>query len=474
MKTIFLTVALLLLILFGFEIAFNFLAIAFNYQDLLLYAGVGLVIYLMIRGVGSSLNKKFDKSINDFLSGRKNELFDDKKLLRTFGFLLIVLLPFLLYLLALALFAAIDFGLYGLIGVLYLPRIPIAILIGLGVVVIGTAIAVLIGIYHLFFPPRRKILGLEINKNEERKLWDITQIISKELQAKPIDKIVITPDSGVGVYLEGNLFQTIFGGGKRVLEVSLSSLHDLTIDEFKAILAHEYGHFSNRDTQWSSFTYTMGNSLLRTLESTPGPAKVKTGETNLAQIIVSLNPAYWFLLVYVKLYFKITAEFSRIREVMADKRAIELYGGEAFSRGLMKIATNDVIFNEIIQNDWVPKFLKEEKTISNFSKFMDLVYENVNENTINELKSEILSKSQTQSVFDSHPSLKTRVDYASRLNRGEEKDREKIDKLFDNWGDVNKKVADLYNLRLIYLLQKINQHQTPSGKQEMQTEGGKS
>jgi len=156
MKTLALLFSLLLLLLFGWGIVENFFAVAFHYQDLLLYAGVALVVYLIVSAVGGSLDKKFNKSVKDFLDGRKKELFDDKGLLRTFGLLLIVLLPFLLYLLAVALFAAIDFGLYGLLGIANLPRIPIAVPIGLGIVVIGTGIAILIGIYYLFFPPRKK------------------------------------------------------------------------------------------------------------------------------------------------------------------------------------------------------------------------------------------------------------------------------------------------------------------------------
>jgi len=328
MKILALLFAFLLLVLFGWDIIENFLVMAFHYQDLLLYTGVALIVYLILRAVGSSLDKKINQSVKDFLAGKKKELFNDKSLLCTFGLLLIVLFPFFLYLLAVALFAAIDFGLCGLLIISNLPRIPIRILIavpiGLGIVAIGTGIAILVGIYYLFFPPRRKTFGITIEKGKEKKLWEVTKGIAKEIQVKPIDKILITPDPGIGVYLEGNLFSTIFGGGKRVLEVGLPSLHDLTVDEFKAILAHEYGHFSNRDTQWNSFVYIVGNSLVSTLQATPGPARDESKEAGIiVRGIMSLNLAYWLLFIYVHLYFKITNGFSRIREVMADIRAIE-------------------------------------------------------------------------------------------------------------------------------------------------------
>lgn len=458
------------LLIFGFLILSNFTSIAFHWEDGLVFAIAGLVIYLIIRWIGGSLNKKFDSSIQSFLKGEKVRLFSDKGLLKTFGFLLIVLLPFLLYLLALALFAAIDFGLYGLIAISYAPRIPIALPIGLGIVVLGTGIAILIGIYYLFFPPKRKTLGIEVKQGEGKKLWDITKEIAKEIQAKQIDKIVITPDPGIGVYLEGNLFSTIFGGGKRVLEVGLPSLHDLSVDEFKAILAHEYGHFSNRDTQWSSFTYTVGNSLVRTLQATPGPSQNENEEGGMIRGIMSLNPAYWLLLLYVNLYFKITNGFSRIREVMADIRAMELYGGKAFSNGLLKVSTNDTIFSQVIQSEWVPQLLKEEKTISNFSKFMELVYKSLDKKLIDDFRTNLLQQSATHGVYDSHPALKIRIDYAKKFTEGEEKDKRTVSELFDDWDEINKKVAELYNLRLMYILQAYNAQPSTPEQQEQPAE----
>ena len=169
------------LLIFGFLILSNFTSIAFSWEDLLIFAIVGLIIYFLIFWIGSSLNKKFDSSVQNFLDGKKISLFSDKGLLKTFGFLLITLLPFLFYLLALALFAAIDFALYGLWAVSNLPRVPVGVLIGLAIVALGTGLAILIGFYYLFFPPKRKTLGITIGENEQKKLWDLTKEIAKEI-----------------------------------------------------------------------------------------------------------------------------------------------------------------------------------------------------------------------------------------------------------------------------------------------------
>lgn len=456
MKKIALFLALLLLLVFGYMIVFlNFLDFSFSWDDLLIYSIVGIIIYFLIRTVGKSLNKKFEKSVNSFLNNETQSLFNDKNLLRTFGFLLITLLPFLLYIFAVALFAAIDFGIYGLLGVSYLPRIPIAIIIGIAIVVIGTGLAVLIGIYHLFFPSKRKTLGIEIKTEDEKKLWKLLDEVAQELNAKKINKIIVTPSTGIGVYLDGSIFLTIFGGGKRVLEIGLPSLHNLEISEFKAILAHEYGHFSNKDTQWTPFTYAMGNSLINTFRATPGPSTKSNEEGDWVRGVVSLNPAYWLLLLYIKLYFGITSGFSRIREVMADVYSMELYGGRAFSDGLLKVATNDTIFSEIVEGKYLPDLLKEGKTITNFSVFMDLVYDSLDPKNTNDLKNNILEAGKSIGEFDSHPALKDRISYAKKFDSKESNNKEPVFTLFENWEEINKKVAELYNYRVITYIQSL-------------------
>ena len=252
------------------------------------------------------------------------------------------------------------------------------------------------------------------------------------------------------------------------MEISLSSLHGLTTDEFKAILAHEYGHFSNKDTQWSSYTYSMGNSLITTLRSMPGPSQDEKEEGGWIRLMMTLNPAYWLLLLYVMLYFKITNGFSRIREVMADIMAMRLYGGKAFGNGLLKVATNDFVFSEIIQSKWIPELLKEEKTISNFSKFMEIVFKGLEKKDVDELQNNILSSKQIHSAYDSHPALKMRIDYAKKFDDVQKQDKKPIGELFDDWDEINKRVADLYNLRLMYILRAYSA-QTDTAEQQAQS-----
>ena len=472
MKNIALIFSLLLTSIFGSLIISNFATFNFYWTDLIVYSIVGLIVYLLIMVVGSALDKKFNNSIQAFLDGKKEGLFDDKKLLRTFGLLLITLLPFLFYLQALAVFAAIDFAGYSYFSMANSGQIHIGITLGLVIVVIGTGIAILIGFYFMFFPPKRKTTGIIMNEREQQRLWGVSKEIAKEIKIKPINKIIVTSEPGICVYLEGNIFSTIFGRGKKVLEIGLPALHNLNITEFKAILSHEYGHFSHRDTQWSVFTYSMGTSLINSLRAMPGPKK--GSGWSLIRIIMTINPAYWLFLLYTMLYFKITNGFSRIREVMADIVAINLYGGKSFASGLMKVATNGMVYNEVIQPLWVSALLEHNLTIAYFSKSMEHFYSEMDNEELEELKTKILSMRQTHDIYDSHPALKIRIDYAMKFKDREvdieqpvefsnawvdlnkifddtKIDESPISELFNDWDGINEKTAELFNRHLSHM-----------------------
>jgi Zn-dependent protease with chaperone function len=432
-------------------VTFGFGSLGFHWLDFLIYVGAALLVYLIIWGIGSSLDRKFTASVKAFLDGQQESPFEDKSLLRLFGFLLIVLLPFLIYLLMLAFYSAALFAFYGFWLISIIRRVPIAVVAGLVIVVIGTGVGVIMGLYYLLRPPRRKTLGMEITKESEPAIWGITSEIAAALKAKPIDKIVVTPDPGIGVYLDGSILRTIAGGGHRVLEVGLPSVHGLTVDEFKSILAHEYGHFSNRDTQWSSFTYSMGSSLLSALRSVPGPPRGDGGSA-IVSIIMSINPAYWILFVFVRLYFRITNGFSRIREVMADVMAVRLFGGRAFAEGLKKVATNDAVFINVVHGQYVPKLIKEKKVIKDFSAAMETVYGQLDDAALEKIRQDILQRGGQTSPYDSHPALATRLDYAGRFEGSESKDGRLVSALFDHWAELNEGAARLYNMRLMALL----------------------
>lgn len=479
MKKLLLLLAMLISVLgVWWILTWNILPFAFNYQDFLFYAAMALISYLIIRWVGGSLNKKFNSIVDSFVRGNSLELKIDKGLFNTYGFLLISLLPFLIFLLLLSLFAAVSFSLYGLVIISEAPRIPIAVLLAFLVIPLGTLLGMIIGIYRLISPKTSEPLGIEAKRNENSKLWKLVDEVSFFLQTRAVDKIILTPEPGIGVYLKGSNISAVRGQGQRTLEIGLPSIDGLTVGQFKAILAHEYGHFSNRDTQWAAFTFAMGQGLTQALASTPGPSreegndKDKEERGGLFSLIVSLNPAWWILFFYMKLYFSVTGGFQRAKEVRADLNAIELTGGKDFADGLRKITINDYVFTEFIQKHLVWDMLRKNQVITNFSKIIRHAESNLSKEETKNIESAALASGET-STWDTHPETKTRLEYASRFKTILKGKEEPVTSFFDNWDYINEKVAELYNQRIIAIVQAYAALQKQQEAQATNTEAKK-
>jgi len=102
---------------------------------------------------------------------------------------------------------------------------------------------------------------------------------------------------------------------------------------FKAILAHEYGHFSNRDTAGGGFALAVRRSLL-------------TMAHNLAAggAATWYNPAWLFLYSFNLVFLRISQGASRLQEIMADRWAAFAYGAKAFEQGLRHVVERSFWF----------------------------------------------------------------------------------------------------------------------------------
>lgn len=417
----------------------NLLHLSFTWQDLIFFAILAAISFITVRAVGIALDKQFVRSVSEFIEGRRARLLDDKGLLRVFGLLLLTLLPFLIFLQLLAVYAAVIFAALGFLFLSMFEAVPIVLVGALVIVVLGTAVAVPIGWFRLLFPKNLPPVGLPLQSDEEYRLWQLTDDVADRLSTRAIDQIIVTPEPGIGVTADGSLFSRLTGRADRVLIVGLPSIRGLTVGEFKAVVAHEYGHFSNTDTRWGSFTHAMSSSLLTTVASTPGPFS----GGGIVGFVAFVNPAWWLLSLFVALFVRVTSGFSRVREVLADVRAIDLYGGEALSAGLRKIAANESLYHHFGHERWMAALFDERKPVRHVLGFLEDVYSSLEPDAFERGRDELAKTKATP--YDSHPSLTFRLDYAARFTGRGEYDARPFPSLFDRWDDLNAEVADEFN-----------------------------
>jgi hypothetical protein len=107
----------------------------------------------------------------------------------------------------------------------------------------------------------------------------------------------------------------------------------LTVSEFRAVLAHEFGHFCSGDTIWASRLYHAYGSMARGLEASSALGS-------------ALQLPYY---VYCRLFLRLTLSLFRHHELNADRLATGLAGSNVQIAALKKINAATLAIDRYIE-----------------------------------------------------------------------------------------------------------------------------
>lgn len=429
-----------------YSIVFGNLAqFAFHWSDMLYYLIEGAIAYWILFAIGKSISTAFKAEINEFLVGAGKNFALPKPLVRKYGFIMVMLLPMMLFIFVYSLLLAIFLGLWLTFIQLQSDYVYVWLIIASVVGPFLMAFAIANAFYRLLFPKSFTPFGLHVSPKDQPKLWEVVNGVAEEIGERAVDSIVILPDTGMAVFLEGPLFVTLFGKGKKVLMIGLASIYGLSVSEFKAVLAHEYGHFSNKDTNWGVYTATLHKSLIGSVQSL-----ASTGRLG-----VVLLPGLWLMTLYLKLFDHVTGGFSRMGEVSADSRALTHYGKGAFSSGLTKISYNDYVFSQIIETQLLKLAYQEGKVINSIQNFIPEAHRILAKEGKSAIELE-LQQNDKESPGDSHPPLRRRLQFAEKFSDSTSptSDGDVMDIINDN--GLFDLLTSLFNARLASIVKRIH------------------
>jgi Zn-dependent protease with chaperone function len=302
----------------------------------------------------------------------------------------VIALASLYYYISIPLLAVIVIVLTGGIfyGFLAVGRIPIRLAIMLLALMLYTLLA--LG-RSILVRPAQDDIGQRLNRDEAPDLWALVVGVAERLKTRPVTVIFVTAGTEIAVTERGSLPQKIRDRGERCLILGLGALCCLNQSELQAILAHEYGHFSHRDTAGGNLAYQVRASMR---EMAKGLAM--SGQAQ------PYNPAWLFLNIYHRVFLRITLGASRLQEILADRYAAMAYGSTIFSSGLTRLIHHSLVFDTQI-NQEVSTALKEKREIQNIWTLPPLD----NPDQVAHAVDRVMSN--PTSAFDSHPSPNTRI-----------------------------------------------------------------
>ncbi|MGB0177640.1 MAG: M48 family metalloprotease, partial [Owenweeksia sp.] len=231
------------------------------------------------------------------------------------------------------------------------------ILLKIGAVA-GSAMLLLFGIKFMF-KKAQKFEGksVEITKESEPELYAFIQDLVKQTGAPKPKYIGVNNDVNAFVYY-GNTFLSLFLPARKNLMIGMGLMNGLNVSEFKAVLAHEFGHFSQSSMRVGSYVY-MANRIIHDMVYNRDRWDMLLDQWRGLDIRVSfmayaLMPVVWLVRQFMVLFYKLLnilyASLQREMEFHADKVAVSVSGSEAIVTALWKLEFASAALQEAYQN----------------------------------------------------------------------------------------------------------------------------
>jgi Zn-dependent protease with chaperone function len=263
-----------------------------------------------------------------------------------------------------------------------------------------------------------------INPHDHPKLRDLISELSVKMDSQMPDAIILHVKSNFFVS-EGKI--NVFNGTAKgkILAISYPLLHVLTVNELRAIIAHELSHFTGRDLVFHRFVFPVYKGANKYLEYITSLFN-HNGRRRPIFISIPMILPKVLMEYYLKIFHKYNMKISREMEYRADYIASKMCGKENFKEALSKLISHGNVFNRLIDEQMTEKIVHGFQFENYFSFYREHV------ETYKKQIEESLGKAlrDHEVVYATHPTLKNRI-----VNLPN------VDSIYDN----NEKALDLIN-----------------------------
>lgn len=294
--------------------------------------GVWIVGLLLLFLIGKSMSRVTLRSIEN---ENPNELASKSQLALRHWYRRLINVAGLYYALSIPVVMFLVLAVAGSLtyAFLMLGRIPIKLVL---ILCVGAVVTVYKMVRSLFLKVEKEDPGRALRGDEAPGLWELTNKVATTLQTRPIDEIRVTPGTQVAVYENGTFRERSNDKAKRILILGVGALNDFKLNAFRAVLAHEYGHFSNRDTAGGDVALRVNDHMMKFAQ-----AMYLSGQA------VWWNVAFQFIRVYHFIFRRLSHGATRLQEVLADRVATMKYGAQAFEEGLTHVVRKSAEFTAL-------------------------------------------------------------------------------------------------------------------------------
>ena len=165
--------------------------------------------------------------------------------------------------------------------------------------------------------------GLEVTMVEAPRLFAVLDKIRRKLKGPRIHQVLITDDFNASIVQLARF--GLLGDTRNYLVIGLPLMHALTVEQFAAVLAHEYGHLSGAHGKFAAWIYRIRLTWARILDAL------------LARPMWGAGLFLRFFRWYVPYFEAYTFVLARAQEYEADRASARAVGERHMGDALMQV-----------------------------------------------------------------------------------------------------------------------------------------
>ena len=314
---------------------------------------------------------------------------------------------------------------------------------------------------------------VEITRNQQPELFTMIDEIVRETETDFPKKVYLSADVNASVFYDSS-FWSMFLPIKKNLTIGVGLVNTCTRQELKAILAHEFGHFSQRSMKVGSYVYNVNKvifNLLNNDESLQNTMQSWASATGYFAIFVMIaskiiQGIQWIL---VKMYSFVNIRhmaLSREMEFHADEVAANIAGSLPLEESLLRMDLADNAYSSVInfynnhkisQKEISGNVYREQTFVMNFlANENELEYKNgLPDVKLSETGLFNKSKLVIENQWASHPSTEDRIKRLRTLNIQKQEDNRSAKTLFNNFDETEQKLTT----KIFSTLEKVKDYQ---------------
>jgi len=367
----------------------------------------------------------------------------------TYKVILAILIFVLTYIFLLISAAAIALAM-GWLGVALISTVSnfFVLILGGGLILSGLMLIFFL-VKFIFTKSPKRVKGYEITESEQPQLFAFIRKVTAEVGTPNPKHIYLIPEVNASASFQPTIW-SLFLPIRKNLSIGLGIVNGLNQSEFKAVLAHEFGHFSQRSMRFGGYVYHLNKALYNLLYENEGYHKALNAWGRLHYVLrfaamINVYIVRGIQAILRKVYVLINKshmQLSREMEFHADTIAAYVSGSNNVTSLLRRLEVADLCYNDTL--NLLNENLADHKRTANMYELQSSMLKlyadenklNVDKSGLPVIDKQIVALNNSQITIDnqwsSHPSMEDREQSVNKYHLNAPAVNEPAWRLFNN------------------------------------------